>query len=69
MSERAYALLESLGQLVYEIEGVIDACNADEKIAVAQCVNELRTRAVRMQRYIDRLDPADYIEDDDDDEQ
>jgi hypothetical protein len=61
-------LLEALGQLVYELEGVIDACDAEEKLAVAHCVLELRVRAHRMQRLIDKLDPCDDMEEEDDDE-
>lgn len=68
MSERAYMLLESLGQIVYEMEGIIDLCNADERLAVTHCVSELRGRSAQLQRCMDRLSPLDADEDDDADE-
>lgn len=67
MSEQAYMLLEALGQVIYEMEGIVDACNADETLAVAQSAYELRVRAGLLQRHLDRLDPDTDSEDEDED--
>ena len=54
MSDVAYTLLEALGQLIYEMECVVDECNADESLAVKECCTELHARIDEIHRIIGR---------------
>lgn len=52
MSDAAYALLEALSQLIYELECLVSDCNADEMLAVRECCDELKTRMEQMLRLM-----------------
>jgi hypothetical protein len=48
VSDAAYVLMEALAQVVYELECIVDDCNADESLAVRECCSEVRARVDEM---------------------
>lgn len=54
MSDAAYVLKEALAQAIYELECIVDDCNADEGLAVRECCAEVRARIDEMLTIISR---------------
>lgn len=44
MSEMAYALLEEVALIIDEMQDLVDCCNAEESVAVLQCIDDLHTQ-------------------------
>lgn len=54
MSDAAYALMEALAQVIYELECLVSECNADEGLAVRDCCSEVRARVDEILTIISR---------------